>query len=136
MDNHFDAIARELKCAADFKDAGDASAYIDFLERVLHEVKQARQAAMLTEFGKQFKPAGAPVSDPDAPRQFAPDQKVRTKEGYIGIVAGHDKRGHAIVNVVWQACEYPEGHLAAIPDASALESMRPGNEQHEQKRNA
>ena len=64
-------------------------------------------------FGTQFKPAEvAPEPEGEAPpRKFAVDDKVRTKEGYIGHVAGYDKKGRAVVNVVWQTCEYAEADL-------------------------
>lgn len=100
------------------------TAYITLLDSVINAARALKNAAQLAEFGKQFKPAGDPVIDPDAPRKFAVDQKVITKEGYIGTVVGHDKQGRAIVNVVWQACEYQEAQLTAIPDKSVLDSMR------------
>lgn len=124
MKTILDQITAQMRSAADFTEVGDSSAYVDFLDRVINEARLLKQSAMLNDFGKQFKPAGEPVIAPDVPRLFGIGQHVRTKEGYIGNVAGHDKHGKAIVNVVWQACEYPEAHLSAIPDKSVLDSMR------------
>lgn len=86
--------------------------YIDFLDRVIMEAKSRRAVAAQRTFGAQFKQTEvAPAGEGDAPRVFAVDDKVRTKEGYIGHVAGYDKRGRVVVNVVWQACEYAEADL-------------------------
>jgi hypothetical protein len=119
-----DNIAAQLGTAAIISSRGDIGAYIDLLDRVMGEARRLKKNALHTEFGKLFTPAGSPVTDPDAPQMFVIDQKVHTKDGYIGTVVGHDKHGKAIVNIVWQACEYPEAQLVAIPDKAVLETMK------------
>ena len=117
-------IIAQLKFAEANHTWSDATAYTDFLDRVILEVRSLHFASSKTEFGKQFKPADEPVVGSEAPQLYRVGQAVRTKEGYLGYVAGHDKKGSAIVNVVFEACEYAERNLSALPDADVLEAMK------------
>lgn len=115
---------RELILSAN---TGTSSDYIYLLDRVIQQAEAMRKAAILANFGEQFKQTEVALWPDDTTstlHQFHTDQKVRTKDGYIGTVAGYDTKGRVVVNVVWQACEYPEAHLTAIPDKSVLDSMR------------
>jgi hypothetical protein len=124
MEAHFNAIKRELQAASEKPGAKATGDFLTLLGRVFQEADQYQAAALLTEFGKQFKPAGDPVLVDDTPRQFAPGQQVWTPEGYLGFVAGHGSNGHAVVNVVWQACDYPEKALSEIPGQHVLLAMK------------
>lgn len=102
--------------------------YIELLDRVIDEAKARRMAARMrmcaASEGKA--PAGPVVEDKAAdapPRQFARHDRVWTKEGYIGHVAGYDKKGRVVVNVVWQACEYAEGDLKPFHTSATEESL-------------
>lgn len=123
MDADFDKI-REMLLSASLRPDVDPGEFLTFLARLSREVRQFERAAMLAKFGSAFKPAGQPVDDPAAERQFQPFQQVFTPEGYLGYVAGHDKQGRAIVNVVWEASEYDESKLTALPGPDILDSMR------------
>lgn len=111
MEHHFDNIARELQDAK--TSIEDRTAFLDFLDRVIHEARGVQQLERITQFGTQFKPSGEPAEPPVDP-QFAPFDIVRTKEDYIGYVAGYTRRGHVVVNVVVEACDYKEGDLRKI----------------------
>jgi hypothetical protein len=124
MQQHFDAIRRELQAAADKLGTESTGTFLAMLARVTQEVDQLQNAARLSEFGKQFKPAGELAPESAAPREFAPGQEVWTHEGYLGYVAGHDAKGKAVVNVVWQACEYKESDLHRIPGKHVLLGMK------------
>lgn len=111
MEHHFDNIARELQDAK--ASIEDRAAYLEFLDRVIHEARGVQQLERITQFGAQFKAGGEPA-EPPAERQFEPFDIVRTKEDYIGYVAHYNKRGHVVVNVVVEACDYKEGDLRKI----------------------
>lgn len=119
----FDAIEAVLDDLAHrYEQAPDV--YIDLLEQVVALTRNRYRAARLAKFGTQFKPAGESAEESPAPRQFQRFQQVYTNEGYLGYIAGHDKQGKAIVNVVWEAAEYDESNLRAIPGPSIRDAMR------------
>ena len=119
----FEAIKAILDGAAYRPDASPDE-YLTLLERLQSEIGERARAARLAKFGSQFVPAGEPVEESTAQRQFQPRQQVFTAEGYLGYVVGHDAHGKAIVNVVWEAAEYPESKLTAIPGPEVLDTMR------------
>lgn len=122
MSNEYDAIKAVLDAAASSPDLSPDD-HLTLLNRVMVIVRDRQRSANLAKFGSQFVPAGEPVEEPAQPRQFQPFQQVYTHEGYLGYIAGHDKRGKAVVNVVWEAAEYDESKLLAIPGPSVLDAM-------------
>lgn len=114
MHQHFDAIERELKAGIE-AGRNDHGSLLERIERLLNDVRGARFATSFALFGKGLKPGGEPDQDMEGveppPRKFKPDATVRTKEGYLGRVVGYDKRGHVVVNVVFEACDYKEDDL-------------------------
>lgn len=123
MNNDFDRIKAILDEVA-YRPDQSPDDYLLLLGRVLAETRDRERAARLAKFGTQFKPAGQPVEESAAERQFQPCQQVFTAEGYLGYIVGHDEQGKAIVNVVWEAAEYDESKLTAIPGPSVLDTMR------------
>lgn len=123
MDKDFDAIKAILDSAA-YRPDQTPDELLSLLGRVMTETRERQRAALLAKFGTQFTPAGEPVEEAPNGRQFERFQQVFTCEGYLGYVAGHDKHGKAIVNVVWEAAEYDEDKLTAIPGPAILDAMR------------
>jgi hypothetical protein len=119
----FEAIKAILDAAC-YRPDQSPDEYLTLLGRVLAETRDRERAARLAKFGAQFKPAGQPVEESAAQHQFQPCQQVFTAEGYLGYIAGHDASGKAIVNVVWEAAEYDESKLTAIPGPAVLDTMR------------
>lgn len=112
MQQHYDAIQRELQ-AAQLEGGAGSGAYVDFLDRLMQDLRNLRTAARFELFGKQFTQAdGAQLSE-EGERRYRPGDRVRTPEGYLGYVAGYHARkpGHVVTNVVFQAADYKEGQL-------------------------
>lgn len=98
--------------------------YLTLLARLQAEIRDRLRAAQLAKFGTQFAPAGEAADETPTEAAFQRFQQVYTPEGYLGYVAGHDRHGKAIVNVVWEAAEYPESKLSAIPGPAVLDAMK------------
>ncbi|MEJ7804432.1 MAG: hypothetical protein WKG03_00710 [Telluria sp.] len=122
-DADFDAIKAALDAVA-YRPDQEPDAYLTLLGRVLAETRDRHRAAQLAKFGAQFPVAGEAAPDTPEASQFERFQQVFTCEGYLGYIAGHDKQGRAIVNVVWEAAEYPEDKLTPIPGPAILDAMR------------
>lgn len=123
MDTYFDRIKAVLDEAAYAPDQSPDDT-LTLLNRVLAETRDRHRAASLAKFGTQFVPASEPTDEEAQQPRFQPFQQVYTCEGYRGYIAGHDKQGKAIVNVVWEAAEYDESDLHAIPGPSVLDAMK------------
>lgn len=123
VNNDFDRIKAILDEVA-YRPDQSPDDYLLLLGRVLAETRDRERAARLAKFGVQFKPAAQPVEESATQSQFQHGQQVFTPEGYLGFIAGHDEQGRAIVNVVWEAAEYDESKLTAIPGPAVLDSMR------------
>jgi hypothetical protein len=123
MDTDFDAIKALLDAAA-YRPDQSPDDYLILLARLSTEIRERERAARLAKFGAQFKPAGEAAEETPEGSRFQRFQQVFTAEGYLGYVAGHDKHGRAIVNVVFEAAEYDEAKLTAIPAPSILDAMR------------
>jgi len=119
----FDAIKAVLDAAA-YRPDSDPDELLTLLGRVMAETRERQRAALLAKFGTQFPPAGQPVEETPEGAKFERFQQVYTCEGYLGYIAGHDKDGKAIVNVVWEAAEYSEDKLTAIPGPAVLDAMK------------
>lgn len=119
----FDAIKAILDGVA-YRPDQSPDDYIMLLDRVLAETRSRQRAAQLAKFGTQFTPAAEASNEPEAESQFERFQQVYTPEGYLGYIVAHDRQGRAIVNVVWEAAEYPESKLTAIPGPAILDAMR------------
>lgn len=119
----FDAIKAVLDAAA-YRPDQTPDEFLALLGRVMVETRERQRAALLAKFGTQFAPAGQPVADTPEGAQFERFQQVYTPEGYLGYVAGHARDGRAIVNVVWEAAEYSEDGLTAIPGPAILDAMK------------
>jgi len=101
-------VAQLIEGAALELPTGD---YIALLERIQKQVQAQLKAARFASFGAQFPAADpAPAIDPPA-GMFQKGDFLRTADGYVGYMAHYDKRGRAVVNVVWQACEYRDDQL-------------------------
>jgi hypothetical protein len=128
MDAPFKAITGILQALYEQEqDEASMANFLTLLSRLSGEIRDLQRAAKLTEFGRQFTPAGEPVEDSTAPRQYQPGQQVYTHEGYLGYIAGYNSDGKAVVNVVFEGAEYPEAKLSAIPGAEVLLSMMAGD---------
>ncbi len=123
MNNDFDRIKAILD-EATYRPDQPPDELLTLLARVLTETRDRQRAALLAKFGTQFTPAGEPTDEAPEGAQFERFQQVYTCEGYLGYIAGHDKQGRAIVNVVWEAAEYPEDKLHAIPGPAVLDAMK------------
>lgn len=119
----FDAIKALLDGVA-YRPGQSPDEYLTLLARLTVEIRERERAAQLAKFGAQFKPAGEAAAETPEESRFERFQQVFTAEGYIGYIAGHDKHGKAIVNVVWEAAEYDDAKLTAIPGPSILDAMR------------
>jgi len=130
MEAPFKAIKSMLQALYEQEqDAASMAAFLTLLSRLSGEIRDLQRAAQLTEFGRQFTPAGEPVDDATTPRQYGPGQQVYTPEGYLGYIAGYNSDGKAVVNVVFEGAEYPEAKLSAIPGAEVLLSMMAGDDE-------
>lgn len=112
MQQHYDAIQRELQ-AAQLEGGAGSGAYVDFLDRLMQDLRNLRTAARFELFGKQFTQADAAQLSEEGERRYGPGDRVRTPEGYLGYVVGYHARkpGHVVTNVVFQAADYKEGQL-------------------------
>ena len=119
----FDAIKAVLDTAA-YRPDSDPDELLALLGRVFAETRERQRAALLAKFGTQFAPADQPADEMPAGARFERFQQVYTPEGYLGYIAGYAKDGKAIVNVVWEAAEYDEKKLTAIPGPGVLDAMR------------
>jgi hypothetical protein len=119
MQNHYDAIATELRAAIEAA-GDDVAGLLEMLERVNPDVRSARFAAGHALFGKQFKAAreSEPTIEGVEPpvRKFAAGDKVRTPGDYLAHVGYYDRKGRVVANVVFQACEFKEDDLTAVQD--------------------
>jgi len=123
VSNEFDRIKAILDEATYSPDSSPEE-MLALLGRVMVETRERQRAALLAKFGTQFAPADQPTEETPLEAQFERFQQVYTPEGYLGYIAGHAKDGRAIVNVVWEAAEYSEDKLTAIPGPAILDAMR------------
>ena len=119
----FDAIKAVLDAAA-YRPDSDPDELLALLGRVLVETRERQRAALLAKFGTQFPPAGPALDEVPEGSRFQRFQQVYTAEGYLGYIAGYAKDGRPIVNVVWEAAEYDESKLHAIPGPGVLDAMK------------